>query len=197
VFEMSGLKGKGTLLDDMRETLGAALKCLGYSLNSTIESEIEAAMELAKVWKRNVASFTNEDYKDDLASGALLLAHSYSGDVAQIAEERTDADLLFVLPEEGFSVWCDDMVIPCAAQEVALAHAFINFMLLPDVASRNMQFCYYEAPNPAAYQLLPKSLRDDPTVFVPMDLLFMGEMIRPLGAATALYERAWKNIHSE
>src|SRR5690606_10672937 len=57
VFERTDLKGRMTMLNDSRETLGAALKTLGHSINTVDEAQIAAARDLVIEWKRNLAKF--------------------------------------------------------------------------------------------------------------------------------------------
>ncbi len=193
VLALPEVNNRSTLLNDVRETIGAALAYLGYSINSTSEAEIAEAAEVVIGWKRNIAKFENEQYKPGLASGEFILAHGYSGDVAQIVDENPEAAIEFMLPKEGFVVWCDDMVIPVDAPNVELAHTFINFMLEPEVAARNMEYNYYKAPNVPAYELV-LDLLEDPMVFVPDELATKGEIIRPLGEVNAIYNKYWDQI---
>ena len=64
--------GKIQMLNDERETLGAALKYLGYSLNSTNEDEINEAAELIRAAKDRIATFDSDAYDDLLMSGETL-----------------------------------------------------------------------------------------------------------------------------
>ncbi|MFA6633072.1 MAG: spermidine/putrescine ABC transporter substrate-binding protein, partial [Kiritimatiellia bacterium] len=104
-------KGRISLLNDFRETLGAALKSLGYSLNSTDPAELKQACEVVLRWKKNIAKFDNEQYKTGIASGEFLLGHGYSGDIAQVMLEDAE-NIGFAFPKEGFTAACDEMVIP-------------------------------------------------------------------------------------
>lgn len=194
VFLMPEVKNRATLLNDMRETIGAALKYLGYSVNTTDEEEIAKAADLVKEWKKNIAKFENEQYKPGIASGEFLLVHGYSGDIAQVVDDNPDAGIEYMLPQEGFTVWCDDMVIPRDAPNPELAHAFINFLLDASVSAKNMEFCYYKAPNVGAYELVSEELREDETVFIPAELMKKAEMIRPVGEAIKLYTKYWDQI---
>ena len=82
MFDNAAYKGRMTMLNDMRETIGAALKFLGHSLNTTNASEIAAARDVVIRWKRNLAKFENEQYKNGVASGEFLVVHGYNGDVS-------------------------------------------------------------------------------------------------------------------
>jgi spermidine/putrescine transport system substrate-binding protein len=194
MFANEAMRGRMTLLDDMRETLGAALKSLGFSLNSRNPAEIEAAGQLVRQWRANIAKFESEGYKPGIASREFLVVHGYSGDILQVMAEEDD--VVFGVPREGFTVWLDDMAIPATADNVPLAEAFINFMHEPEIAALNMNFNYYASPNKAAYALIDEELRNDPTVFISDDLLQNAEVILPLGEDIALYIRVWDAIKS-
>lgn len=192
MFLRSDLAGRMTMLNDMRETLGAALLTLGYSINSTDDAQIRQAGDLVIQWKRNLAKFENEQYKGGLASGEFLLVHGYSGDILQAREENEN--IVYALPEEGFSLACDDFVIPLSAQDVALAHAFINFLHDPANAARNTTFVYYLCPNTPSYELLDEEVKSDPTVFITPASLKKGEIIRDLGPDNAKYITVWDSV---
>ena len=186
------LAGRTTLLNDMRETLGAALKFLGYSLNTTDEKEIGEAADVVIGWKKNIAKFDSEQYKNGLASAEFLLVHGYNGDVLQAMEENED--VVYVVPREGTSLASDDMVIPKDAADVELAHAFINFIHDPEVAAQNMSYVWYLCPNTAAYELLDAEMREDPAMFLPQEVVDKSEVIRDLGEDNAKYTAAWDRV---
>jgi spermidine/putrescine transport system substrate-binding protein len=192
VFERSDLKGRMTLLNDMRETIGAALKYLGYSLNTTDESQLQQARDVVIRWKQNIAKFENEQYKTGLASEEFYLVHGYSGDILQVAGENKA--ITFMMPREGGSVSMDEMVIPAGAPNPELAHKFINFMLRGDVAAHNTEFTSYLFPNKASYPLLPEELRNDPILFPPEEAVANLEVIRDLGADNEKYAKIWDQI---
>jgi spermidine/putrescine transport system substrate-binding protein len=185
-----------TLLNDMRETLGAGLKALGYSLNTRDPAEIEAAADKVISWKANIARFENEGYKQGIASGEFHVVHGYSGDILQVIEENEDPDIVYALPVEGFSLWEDVMVIPADADAVDLAVQFINFMHDPEIAVLNMEYNFYVCPNSMAYEWVDSELKDDPTIFIPQELKRKAEMIKPLGDDLQLYVRAWDRVRS-
>jgi spermidine/putrescine transport system substrate-binding protein len=192
LFETKDLAGRATMLNDMRETVGAALKFLGYSLNTTDEKQLQEARDVVLRWKKNLAKFENEQYKSGLASGEFHLVHGYSGDILQVMPEN--ADIAFVAPKEGTSVSCDDFVIPQDAANVELAHAYINFMHDPQVAAENTEFIQYLCPNKAAYDLLSAEFKSNPAVFMDPAIRAKSEVIRDLGADNAKYTKIWDEI---
>lgn len=194
MFERADLAGRMTLLDDARECLGAALKTLGHSMNSTDEAEINAAADLVIVWKKNIARFESEAFKAGIASKEFHLVQAWGGDIQQVIEANNDENIVFALPREGFPMWEDTMAIPAGSDNVALAEKFINFMHDPAVAARNIEFNYYLCPNAAAYPLLSDEIKANPIVFIPENLLAKGEQTLELGAHLAKYTKAWDRV---
>jgi len=194
MFGRADLRGRMTLLNDMRETIGAGLKYLGYSLNSRDEKELRAAKAVILGWRANIAKFENEQYKTGLASGEFLVVQAYSGDIIQV--RRENPDVAFASPREGAALSVDDLVIPAGAKEAGLAHAFIDFLHDPAVAAENTTFLGYLCPNKDSYGLLSPELRDDPAVFMSRELRAKSEVINDLGEANALYVRIWDEIKS-
>jgi spermidine/putrescine transport system substrate-binding protein len=191
-FDRSNLGRRVTMLNDMRETIGAALKFLGYSLNTTNDQELEQARDVVIRWKKNLAKFENEQYKSGLASGEFVMVHGYSGDIVQVQTENED--IAFAAPREGTSVSCDDFVIPKSAKEVGLAHAFINFLHDPKNAAANSEFIGYLCPNSASYPLLPEEFRSNPAVFLDPAVKAKSEVILDLGDMNVKYTRIWDQI---
>jgi spermidine/putrescine transport system substrate-binding protein len=192
MLDRADLKGRVTMLNDMRETIGAALKSLGYSLNTTDDKQLSEARDVVVRWKKNLAKFENEQYKTGIASGEFLLVHGYSGDVLQVQKENPD--VVFVVPREGTSVSCDDLVIPKSAKETTLAHAFINFLQEPDVAAENSNFISYLCPNTPAYAKLDPEIRDNPAVFMDAAVRAKSEVIRDLAQDNSKYVKVWDEI---
>jgi len=192
MFDREDLRGRMTLLNDMRETIGAGLKSLGYSLNTKDEKELKEARDVILRWKKKIAKFENEQYKTGLASGEFFLVHGYSGDVMQVEEENED--IAYAVPKEGTSLSCDDLVIPADAKEVKLAHRFINFIHDPDVAAENTEFIAYLCPNTESYRKLSPEILENPAIFIPRDTRARCEVIEDLGPDNDKYIRIWDEI---
>lgn len=191
VFEKrTDLKGRTTLLDDMRETIGAALKYKGYSANTTNAEEIAEARDVVIKWKPNIAKFESEQYKGGIANSEFLVVHGYHGDIGQV--QMDDPNIGFFLPKEGFLVSCDEMVIPKDAADKDLAYKFISFMHEGEVAARNMEFTTYWCPNTAAVEFMDEASRQS-IIPAPEDFK-RGEVIDDVGENLRLYTDAWDKI---
>ena len=193
VFETAALKDRMSLLADMRETIGGALKSLGFSLNSTKKEEIDAAVKKLIEWKQNIAKFDNEQYKTAVASGEWFVGHGYSSDVFQIMLD--DENIGFSLPKEGFTTACDEMVISADSKQVDLAHKFINFFYDPDVAAANMTEVCASMPVAAAFPKLDEKLRK--LVLLDAETLRRGEVLKDFDdnpEVRKMYIDAWDRV---
>lgn len=196
VFLREDLKGRMTLLNDMRETIGAALITLGYSVNTTDEAQLAQAEEIVRGWKANIAKFENEGYKAGIGSGEFVVVHGYAGDLMQVIEENEDYDIKLALPKEGTTVWVDDMVILKNAPDVELAYAFVNFMHDPEIAKLNMEFNYIQCPNVEGYKIVDPEIKEDPILFLPDEMRSKAEQILDLGEDLPKYTKVWDRIKS-
>ncbi len=185
-------RGRVTLLDDMRETLGAALKFLGYSINSVDVGELEKARDVVIGWKRNAAKFDNEGYKAGLDSGEFVMVHGYSGDLFQVAQENAKIEIL--IPKEGVTASCDEMVIPKSAQQKALAQAMIQFLLDPEIAAENMEWMGYLCPNKEAIKQVSPEFLENPAVTISEEVKAKSEVIRDVGKDLAKYTKVWDEV---
>jgi spermidine/putrescine transport system substrate-binding protein len=192
LFENPAAAQRMTLFDDMRESIGAALKSLGYSINTRSDTELAAAQAVLLRWKKNAAKFDNEGYKSGLDSGEFILVHGYSGDLFQVAQENEKVGIL--IPEEGVTMGCDEMVIPKTAPQKELAHAFINHLLDPDVAAENMQWMGYLCPNTAALKKVTPEFLQNPAVIIPEAIRSKSEVIQDLGPDLAKYTQVWDAV---
>ena len=188
IFERKDLKGKMTLLDDMREVIGAALKYLGYSVNSTSTKELEEAEEVLKGWKENIVKFDAEFYGKGIASGEYWVVHGYGENIfSEIPEEEWDKYDFFI-PKEGGTLWIDNMVIPKGAKHVDYAYKFINFILRPDIMARICDYLRLPCPNTEARRLVKKK------PIYTIDDLKNCEFIDDVGEYIKLYKKVWNEI---
>lgn len=194
VFARTDLKGRMTMLNDSREVIGAALRYLGYSINTRSASEVAKAGELLVTWKKNLAKFESEQYKNGLASSEFLVVQAYSIDIMHLINENPA--VTFVFPKEGAIMSIDYMAIPTNAQHIDLAYAFMNFMLETPIAVQNIEYTNSLMPLLPTYELLSESKRKDPILFPPPEALEKMETIEDLQEDVQLYYKAWDKVKS-
>lgn len=102
--------------------------------------------------------------------------------------------MAFIVPREGTSIACDDLVIPSTARDAELAHRFINFLHEPAVAAENSNFIRYLCPNTPSYGSLDADLRENPAIFLPAELKAKCEVIADLGPDNAKYGKVWDEV---
>ena len=195
MLDREDLKGRMTMLNDHREVIGSALKFLGYSINTLDDKELAEAKAVVLGWKKNLAKFENEQYKNGLASGEFLLTHGYSGDLMLVQSENDDIQI--AVPREGSQINFDDMVIPVGAPQPELAHKMINFILEPQSAAELTEFIFFLCPNLPSYALLSDEIRTDPILFPPAEVIAKLESISDLGENNIKYTRLWDQIKAE
>ena len=160
--------GRISLLNDPRETLGAALKYLGYSLNTIDEDELEEAKNLVTEARGRIAAFDTDQADELLTTGETVIAHGYSGDMfTQFLETDDPSRYVYFVPEEGGTRWIDNMAIQHDAPRPCTAHTFINWLLDGENGAALSNYNYYSTPNEAALDGLDEELLDfvnDPAV---------------------------------
>ncbi len=200
ILENPAFKGRVTLLDDVREVVGAGLMSLGYSINSTNPAEIDAAVQEVLKWKANSRKFDAESYKTEVAAGSTWIGHGYSTDATQVIvgdeDEGMDPrdDIGFALPKEGYTIAFDEMVVAKDARRKDLAYAFINYIYNGEVAAANMD--YLCGPNPVkpGIDLLDEEYRK--VIILDAEALKHGQVLKGFDdpAVLELYNKAWDKI---
>jgi putrescine transport system substrate-binding protein len=158
-----------TILDAPAEVYASALNYLGLDPNSESEADLAKAEALLTAIRPYVRYYHSSQYIDDLGNGEVCLSLGYSGDVfiaqAAAADANQGNEVAYVIPTEGALQWFDLFAIPADARNVDNAHAFINFMLRPDIAAANTNYVYYASGNAAALPLIDDAVKQDPAIY--------------------------------
>lgn len=188
------LNKRMTLLNDVREVIGAVLRMLGYSYNSKNENEIKQAYEKLTVLKPAIAAFDTDAWKNQILAGDLVLAMCYSADAIKVIKENPQ--LKYVIPHSGSSLWTDTIVIPKSAPNLDGAYAWINFILQPEISANISERLKISTPNSAAFEQLPKQIKNNENLYPPSSILEKCERISPVGEFEEVYERYWTQLTS-
>ncbi len=187
-------KGRVLMLDDAREAFGAALKLRGHSLNTTDERLLGAARDDLERQKPLVRAYNSSNVEDVLLAGDVWLAQGWNGQFVKAMEQ--DADIVYVIPREGSTLFIDSLAIPVDAPHPELAHAFLDFTMEPEIAAEICRTMHYSSPNREALPLLPPEIRNHPAIFPPPEAVKRLELIRDLGETTVVYDRLWTEVKS-
>ena len=188
-------KGQVLMMNSQRDTIGLALKKLGYSMNSRDEKELTEAQELLVNQKTSgiPAGYLLDETKDKMVGNEAALAVVYSGD-ALYAMNKNEK-LNYVVPKEGSNVWVDGMCIPKGSQNKECAEAFINFMCREDIAQMNMDYITYSTPIQAVADGLKEEDVRTYAVMNPSDeVIARCEFFHDITDCMDLYEKVWMEV---
>ena len=141
--------GKILMFDNSRDAFGIAEYLLGYDVNTTDETELQACAAKLAEQKPVVQQYVMDQIFDAMENEEAWIAPYYAGDYLTMVEENPD--LAFVQPEEGSNLFVDAMCIPTGCQNQELAEIFINYMLSEEAAVANAEYIYYASPNSLVY----------------------------------------------
>lgn len=192
IFGREDLKGRMTMLDDMREVLGDALVHLGYSVNTKNPGELKQAAELVDtVWKPNLKKFDAEAFGKGYAAGDFWVVQGYAEVVAEeiAGNPELAGKTVFFIPPEGGPAYIDYMCILKGAKNIELAYRFIDFIHRPEVYA---EFCDYFGFPSTANSGGGALKREEP--LYPAGALVNTELKEDLGEALQMYNSAWENI---
>lgn len=183
------LKGKVTLLTEMRDTVGLILMEQGKKLDSFTAEDFADALQVIQDAKDagQIKGFTGNEYTTPLGSGDTAACVAWTGDVAQLKSDNPA--LGYVLPAAGFTVSSDNFVIPAMAQHKANAEKLINFYYDPEVMAKVVSEIAYVGPVVGLKDILAKDKDKDKVKLTKNELIFpsaetlsRGQVFRALSA---------------
>jgi len=158
-----------SFLNAPTEIFATVLHYQGKNPNSTDVADYKAAGELLSTLRPYITYFHSSQYINDLANGDICVAIGWSGDVMQASARAKDANngvvVDYVIPKEGALVFYDMLAIPADAKHVANAHAFINYLMKPDVIAKVSNYVSYASGNKASLPMVDAAIRDNPNIY--------------------------------
>ena len=158
-----------SFLNAPTEIFATVLHYTGKDSNSTNIADYKEAGKLLSTLRPYITYFHSSQYINDLANGDICVAIGWSGDVMQAAARAKDANngvvVDYVIPKEGALVFYDMMAIPADAKHPENAHAFINYLMKPDVIAKISNFVSYASANKASLPMVDAAIRDNPNIY--------------------------------
>ncbi|MDZ7925165.1 MAG: polyamine ABC transporter substrate-binding protein [Marinagarivorans sp.] len=158
-----------SLMDDATEVFAAAKIYLGLKDDDFSKAAQESVAKLVASVRKNIRYFHSSQYINDLANGDSCVAHGYSGDILQARDRAIEAGkgvtVAYAVPKEGAVVWSDVMVIPSDAPNPSAAHAFINYLMQPEVIAASSNAVAYANANAKATPFVDEAVRNDPGIY--------------------------------
>ena len=182
------------MLDDVQEVFAVAAFRLGQQVNSTSETDLDAALHILEQQKPLLRKYTDDDI-GDVTSGQLWISHAWSGDWVQMTYDKPD--IRYVIPSEGAVRGSDTMVVLSGAQHPVAANLWINFNLDAQVSAANSNYIGYLGPNAAAQALIDPAMLSNPNLN-PAAAVFgaLTELIQLEGADLDKYTQRWNALRA-
>lgn len=178
--------GKILMFDNSRDAFGIAEYLLGYDVNTTDETELQACAAKLAEQKPVVQQYVMDQIFDAMENEEAWIAPYYAGDYLTMVEENPD--LAFYRPTaQGYNMFIDAMCIPTCCQEKEAAEAFINFLCSPEISSANMAFLGYSVPSTAAKELMDPEVANSDVAYPDADTLSTGTSFNYLPEETSRY----------
>ena len=187
-------KNKVFMFDTYRDTIGVALKMLGYSMNSENPQELEEAKQLLLEQKKLVNPIYGVDNGTSMiASGETALNMIWSGEGLNLQDEYPN--LVYTIPKEGVNFWIDSLCIPANAKNVEGAEKFINFVSSKESALRIADEIGYTTPNKEARLEQPEHVRNNPNAYMTKEMMNLSEVYAPFSQEVKkMYDKVWTEI---
>jgi putrescine transport system substrate-binding protein len=162
-----------SVLNSPAEMMRAVFSYLGKDPNSQKPEDLAEGEAVLMKIRPYIRTINSSEYIEALANGDLCVAVAYNGDVMQARDRAQDANkgikIKYSIPKEGTILWFDMLAIPKDAPHPGYAHAFINFVMKPDVIGEITNFKGYANANAVAKPL--PSVTSDPGIYPTADML--------------------------
>jgi len=188
-------RGRMTMLDDVFETLFAGYAKLGLDWTKRDPADLERVIAELRRQKPLLRKYEVSFYKEMLAADEIDIAHCWNGTIYKLNRENPNFD--FFVPTEGALYFVDNFAIPRDALHPQNAELFINFMLRPDVAARNITALGYAMPHPGAIKLLAPDVANNRFIFVPKEDLAHCRLMPDFGEYQKTLLDAWTRLKGE
>ncbi|QEW07935.1 polyamine ABC transporter substrate-binding protein [Nitrincola iocasae] len=192
-FELPGEGKNIAMLDDMREVISVGLIANGKSVNTTDRDDLESAQEYIIQQKDNISAFTYDSIPM-VQSGDIAAAQWYVGAMLYVFDNPDE--LAYVIPEEGATMYQENMCVLKRAPNKTNAKKFMEFFTQPEIAALNTRQQTNGTMNTEAIELLPDSLRNNPSINPPEDVKAKLQLFKELGEGIRLYDRVWTRIRT-
>ncbi|GGB40760.1 extracellular solute-binding protein [Virgibacillus dakarensis] len=186
-------KGHVTIQNDSRESLTMALQKLGYDANKPNEKNLKEAKQALIDLNPNILKYSSEP-DADLVNGTAWISHTYNDSAARAYKENPN--IKFVMPEEGGTIWVDNLVIPKTSKQKYTAEVFINFVLSAKVSAKLSENTPSSNPNEAAKELMSGELKNNPNSYpsIPESAVYYKDL-KP--EQLQMMNRTWQEVRAK
>ncbi|WP_338847516.1 polyamine ABC transporter substrate-binding protein [Massilia sp. W12] len=159
-----------SFLDSPSEILPAALQYIGKPPYSKNQADYTQAGAMLQKIRPYVTLFSSSGYINDMANGSICVALGWSGDInianRRAQEAKNGNKIEALLPKGGATLFFDTMAIPADAAHPENAHAFINYILRPEVHASLTNKVFFANPNAASVKHVRKDVAENKSIFL-------------------------------
>lgn len=190
-----------TMLDAPTDVFGSVAIYKGIDPNSEKPEDLKVVEDTLMAVRPHIRYFHSSSYINDLASGEVCVALGWSGDMLQARDRGAAAakpvTVKYAIPKEGAINYFDMLAIPADAPHPDNAHAYLNYLMDPEVIARVTNKTRFASGNAAALPFVAEDIKNDPGIYptpevrarLHPDLVESQEFSRDLN-------RAWTRIRS-
>jgi len=159
-----------TMLDAYDELVPTVLNYLGEDPKSMDPGLFNGKVaDTLKAVRPFVRYFHSSQYINDLANGDVCVSIGWSGDIQQAKGRAEDAgngvNIAYIIPKEGAGLFFDMLAIPKDATHVENAHAFINYLMQPEVMAAITNYVWYPNAIPASKPMIDEAITSDTSIY--------------------------------
>ena len=188
IYDRKDLKGRMSLLDDMKEVLIAGLGMAGYSQDTDSEEGMRKAADMIIGWKDNIAKFDSESFGKNFASGDFWVVQGYAENIYMELTDEQIENTDFVVPQKGGSASIDSFVILETSKNKDNAHKFIEFIHRPEIYALVADYLMLPSINVPAVEFM-----EEEPLFT-LDDLQNAELLKDTTPTLELQNRYWEEI---
>ncbi len=187
------------VLDSPEDLFSVALQYLRLNPDSRNQNDLRRAADLLALLRRSVKKFHSSEYINALANGDICLAVGWAGDSFQARnrarEAQNEVAIDYYIPKEGTLMSLDNLAIPKDAPHVEEAHAFIDFLLRPDIAARNTNATNFANGILASKPLINKEILNNKAIYPDAETMSRLFTVKSYDPATQKFvTREWTRV---
>ncbi len=184
------LKGKVTVLSELRDTMGLILLSQGVDISSPEWGSDEFAAGIAvleeHVTSGQIFGIKGNEYMQDFIAGDAIAGICWSGDITVLNAEVGYERFKFALPDSGGTLWGDTFVVPMGSTRKKNAETLMNYYYEPEVAAEVAAWVNYITPVVGAAEVaaeLYPEIAENQLIFPNEETLSNAHIFRTLDSA--------------
>jgi len=185
-------KGKISMFDQPTLSIGAALQYKGLPMASRDDAQLNVAKEALLSQKELLHGYSNDEFKAYLQDGRVWVAMAWNGDAARVARQK--ASIRYAIPKEGSAIWVDNLCVLTKPCDSAAAHAFLDYVMRPEVNAKIAEEIAFATCNAAARAHLPAEMLENRTIYPDEETLKRCEFRADVGEDIKKYRRLWDEV---